>query len=569
MESLREEKYWSEKVVEDFQIPLEKISEILAVSKKNGSSFDFERLHQYLDLTENFKNNLDRNNWPVWCFIAFAGNTELAKKISDFGVLTHNGMNALHFAIVGANFAVARYFIDELKRDPRACDSEGNNASYFAALIGSPSICAYLYKEYGVDPRVKNSGGKSALDIAVEYKRFHVLEYFVLESDLDLREFAESIFSFAVKYKKRALVENLYKKYAHNFQKNPLYSAIDAGSVDAVRCLIEKCGMVPDVECLHRAVVSGNSALIVHLIELCGLDPRATNCNGENALHIAAASDQTAKIVKMLMAYYGVDPLIESAEGTPLKRAQVAGNETCVALLGDSTQCHELVARSEWKNCVSEDFKLSAEKISEITQLSEHFGDLFDFQKLHQRLSTKNIRLCMSLDENTPVWIFFVLIGKFSAHFLNAKKFFVTALHLAAFVGELALVKMLVEKHHRDANERGGVNGWNALHFAVAGGSLDVTKYLTKVCEMDPGVSENREIYWRNSLNIAVDCDSTNVALYLICVWGINPRRTSGMDGVQNNALHRAAIRGNVELIKSFVADIYLCKMDPTVENKA
>ena len=53
----------------------------------------------------------------------------------------------------------------------------------------------------------------------------------------------------------------------------------------------------------------------------------------------------------------------------------------------------------------------------------------------------------------------------------------VSPLLSAANNGDLAKVKALVESGAEDIN-RGGVNGWNALHFAASSGETEVVKYL-------------------------------------------------------------------------------------------
>ena len=63
------------------------------------------------------------------------------------------------------------------------------------------------------------------------------------------------------------------------------------------------------------------------------------------------------------------------------------------------------------------------------------------------------------------------------------------ALHVAALMGRLDLVKTLIRKGE-DVEERSG-DGKSALHYAVMSGNLDVVKYLMEEQGMDINLSDD------------------------------------------------------------------------------
>ncbi|MDX2163911.1 MAG: ankyrin repeat domain-containing protein [Gammaproteobacteria bacterium] len=523
MESPTEVNYWAAKVIKDFEIPPEKISEIEAFCR-DVESFNFERLYNYLDLTRFFANHLGRNEWPMWCFIAFAGTEVLAKKIPDFGTLRHNGMNALHFAVVGVNSRVQDYCIKELGVSPASCDDEGSNVAHFAAWVGSYLTCDSLCLIYNLDPFAKNKNGMTLFDIAIQQKHIYFLKYYICDTDLDLSGFVESLYSFIITRKDLKLIKMFLEKYARYLQRNPLHVEIEKGDLES----------------------------IVFAIEELGLDPTAKNNEGENALHIAATVDKSGYVIAMLLGFYGVDPTTKNNDGvTPLEYAQKAGNEAGVALLSNTEKCSKLIENSQWKKRVIVDFKLVNRKISDITQESAAFKHVFDFQQLHKRLSSSVVSRCLFPFRNPPVWVFFMLSGVFDDKFSNLEKRFgeLTSLHIAVLLGNLSLVKKL---------SAAGVSH-GVLEFAIKGGNLGVTKYLIEECGVEP-----------NSLSLmtAAEWDRTDIAIYFISTHNIDPRALDNFAGEMNNLLHTASKRGNVVLMKYLMSDEPLCKIDPTEENR-
>ncbi len=518
MDSLTEEQYWSNQVITDFQIPREKISEIIAFCGSE-TPFEFQRLYCYLDLTRFFPNNLGRNEWPVWCFIAFAGNEALAKKIPDFGTLRHNGMNALHFAVVGVNHWIQEYCIEQLKLDIKSCDDEGNNIVHFSAWIGSPLTCDSLCIIHGLNPLAKNKNDMTAFDIALQQKHVHFFKYFICNTNLN--GFVEPLFSFIIERTDRELIKVFLQKHARYLKRNPLHVVIEKGSL----------------------------ALIVFLIEECGLDLKATN-DGENALHVAAAVDKSGKIISMLMAFYGVDPEATTIHGTtPLACAEKAGNEAGVALLRDTEKCSALVKNSEWKKRVAEDFKLSVKKISEITQESGQFKHIFNFQRLHERLSLNELRRYIPINEHTPVWVFFMLTGEFSEEFRDLNHFGVTALDIAVFLGNVALVKTFRKE---DVSR-------HTLELAIKGSSSELINYVIEECGVIPD---------EHSLTTAIISNNIELVIKFIVKFNINPRGVNSNPLQKNNALHVASMHGRVALMRWLMSDVHpLCNMDPAVEN--
>jgi ankyrin repeat protein len=118
-------------------------------------------------------------------------------------------------------------------------------------------------------------------------------------------------------------------------------------------------------------------------------------------------------------------------------------------------------------------------------------------------------------------------------------------LHTAAYVGNLELVKYLVDK---GANAN-GVDNYkrSVLHHAAISGNLDLVKYLVEDHKADlTGVN----IYNESVLHYAAGSGKLELVEYLVEDKDAN---ALGVNSENISVLHRAATTGNLELVKYLV----------------
>ena len=124
-----------------------------------------------------------------------------------------------------------------------------------------------------------------------------------------------------------------------------------------------------------------------------------------------------------------------------------------------------------------------------------------------------------------------------------------TPLHCAAQFKHLNIIQYLVEKQQVEPSSR--VSGYTALHFACAGGSIDVIHYLAK--EMSKylplkEVVEDQAHRGVRPLHVAAMFGHLEAVKFMITELNSDPNATTNV-GV--NALHFAISGGHLEVVRN------------------
>ena len=119
-----------------------------------------------------------------------------------------------------------------------------------------------------------------------------------------------------------------------------------------------------------------------------------------------------------------------------------------------------------------------------------------------------------------------------------------TVLHVAAYWGDLGLVKELIGKG-ADVNAK-DESGWTLLHLAAGSGNLSLVKYLVEEKNLD--VNAKDKSGW-TVLYSAASSGNLDLVKYLVEKGAdVNAKSESGY-----TALHSAALNGKLEVVKYLV----------------
>jgi ankyrin repeat protein len=131
----------------------------------------------------------------------------------------------------------------------------------------------------------------------------------------------------------------------HEFFRNPLRTAAEVGSLDAVRLILARPGrqMLPDCKgCLplHWAVSCGHIHVVRILLEQPDVDVNGRNLDGSTPLLLALQNDKEA-IARHLLTRPGVDlTLVDKHFGGALHSAIHGGNGDLVRLIAESDEVY-------------------------------------------------------------------------------------------------------------------------------------------------------------------------------------------------------------------------------------
>ncbi|MBQ2621753.1 MAG: ankyrin repeat domain-containing protein [Thermoguttaceae bacterium] len=355
----------------------------------------------------------------------------------DLNYHTSHGDNVLHYAALKGDLDWVKRIV-EMGADVNEADNNGRTPLLFAAIKGKLALVEYLAQQ-GADVNVKDPDKKTALHFAAEVGALDLVKWLV-EKGLDVNAKDNDIGKKAV-----------------------LLYAVESDSLELVQWLVQHGADVKVTDyygqtALQYAVKKSSLEMIQWLVKQ-GLDVNVTDSHGSTLLHYASQR-ASLEIVQWFLEQ-GLDINAKDSLGhTPIF----------------------YTARSNFP----EQVEWMVERGADVNAKDKIGLSVFYY-------ICENFHLTLKEKQNLFLWL--------DEHGADLKKNGADALFQAALLGNLELVKWLVEQGV-DVNSV-FPDHKTALHFAARGGNLDLALWL-----IEQGVDVNAEADGGEAaLTLACDCD--------------------------------------------------------------
>lgn len=444
---------------------------------------------------------------------AYAGHIKALDYLHEKLIIPHTasdkeGMTLLHYAASGGHVNMMRHISKMLKNNTHVKNPSGSLPVHLAAEGGHLQACLIALNEYNNDP--------------------NQMVYF--PQDHQRRKFNKyNAFLFAVYSGNLSLIRILFERLpdasVYEVMRKSFYIAVISGDCDVLMMLInlsyQKSIRLPN-DLLHHSAYGENELMMKFLVSI-GLIPLET-IEGETILHYAVRGNNVAA---MKYAYeLGVDPKLRNAKGCDMLLLAIKQENLEAAILAVKWGC-------DVNHLMQPKFTLI------------HVAATYNNKKIMKLLINQGLNL----------------------HAINAKGN--NALHLAIYNNsyEMALYLRSLGVNPLLANEE----GFNALELAsrvddqgqllsqLKASNIEALLHIIK----SSTVSALKEMYeMSNSITASERQTNVNDALCIAARYGRNDMidfliksgatMNATLDGL--NALHYAAISGNVDVIKQLIA---------------
>ena len=494
----------------------------------------------------------DKKELPLHIACGYAGSLDMVKLLDscDVDSKTHNGDTALHIACSRHKTSIVEYLIKIKHADPTIRDRGGylplhiacqsfvcsleivqlvsncdvntrttntyKTPLHFACQRGHLSLVKLLIEEYGSDPDCKDGSGNTALDVAIASHCVEIANYLAQarQCDMEVLQRTEFILNTACKQGDLQFVKSAVEQYGsiahYKDTKNntALHAACASGSIELVRYLIENLhcdqnilnanGELPlHIACAHKSLD------LIKLVSNCDVNTRTNSkygSGGNTPLHIACETN-SLEIVEYLIEEKQAYQSIHNGQGKLPLQIAFAKQSLDVVFKLVSSRCDVNTALFiACREGSVEVVKFLTENKKAKTDISNLSGEL----PLHvacQKKSLDVVKLVSNCNVNTQTPQSRGKSGVSGGH---------TALHFACKVGEVEIVKYLIEEKLANPNIANGHRDL-PLHFACKGGHhLDLVKLVSN-CDVN---SKNRD--GETPLYIACKHCAPEVVKYLI-----------------------------------------------------
>ncbi|XP_018563285.1 uncharacterized protein LOC108905016 [Anoplophora glabripennis] len=445
----------------------------------------------------------DKNGNTPLHYAAMENHKDMVKFLVDQGAnvnsVNENGYLAIHLAAELGHLDTVKFFWEN-KININTPNKNNQSVLHLAAKGSRLDIVHFLLRN-GIDINIQDSESRTALHFAAERGGLGITKLLVQAgADINARDGeGRTSLHLAADWCQLETVKFLAElggniNFKDNCSHTPLHLAALRGHLDIVTYLVKLDADI-DIKddigrtALHLAAEWGASDIVKFLAEL-GADINTGDNYGRTALHFATR-DGDIEIVKVLVKL-GVD--IDTTD-----------NDGLTALY--SAIYHEQMDIADFLIICGGNINIK---------------DNFGRSALHSAI----------LREQTNIIEFFVRHGKS-----------VETLHLAASLGQLNIVKFLIERsvyvHGIDCDGR------TALHLAASQGHLDVVKFLAG----HGGGANIRDEANQTALHLAVLQGHLDIIEFLVAHGGDIQIK----DKAKQTPLHLAAEQGHFHVVKFLV----------------
>ena len=465
----------------------------------------------------------DDSSWTVLHGAAWSGDLELLQYLiengSDGFSKTKDGRSCLHLAAEQGDLNICRMLLQSYNFVIHERDDDGLTVLHSAVLSGELELLQYLI-ENGSDVFSKTKDGRNCLHIAAEKGHLNICRALLQSYNFDIDARDDDMFTVLLRATCNddlGLLEYLIENGSDIFSKTTdgrscLHLAAENGHLEICKALLQKYNF--DIHAtddsswtvLHGAAWSGDLELLQYLIEN-GSDGFSKTKDGRSCLHIAAEQGDL-NICRMLLKNYnfvihetddaGLTVLHSAALGGDLALLQyliengsdvfskTKNGRSCLHLAAEKGHldlCRALLQNYNFDIHARDDDMFTvllhaacSDDLKLLEYLIENGSDLFS--------KTKDGRSCLHLAaQNGHFEICEALLQKYNFDIHATDDFSCTALHGAAWSGDLELLEYLIENGSDIFSET--KDGRSCLHLAAQNGHFEICKALLEKYNFD------------------------------------------------------------------------------------
>ncbi|KAF3290985.1 Ankyrin repeat and FYVE domain-containing protein 1 [Orbilia oligospora] len=466
----------------------------------------------------------------------------------------------LRIAATNGEVEVVRKLLDQSEASPTSLDEDGKTPLHHAAAGGHCGVIKILLERgnaqqrYYIDTIDNAKKGKVALYYSVSGGHGDATKLLIAErANLDVRndygqtllhQLAESGNEMAVRF----LFEQLRLPsidLEDNLLNTPLYAAVKQGRVSMARLLVEyganKNVKDKDGETMfHKASRTEDTKTIQPLLEI-GLDPFALTNKGENVLYTAARHKQEGFMKELLTA---IIPSAKHGTGKALFCARE-----------DDPNRWSLLHHAASQGCL--------DTIKALLSVAEEAGVELDINELDS-LGRPPLYLAAETGCDDIVELLEARGAKVDTLDARGRTF----LHRAVREGNVAAANILATRETSpNLNSIKDNDGNIPLHLAGENAYEAVKSLLEK--EFGSYLSQRNKL-GRNPLHeVAASNDSAAGILGLYLQYGKPLWLRWFKDGNEENALHLAVLKGNIQMVRQLLHPDRLAKKQIEAKDKA
>ena len=544
--------------LELFQYLIQNGSDVYSKTKDGRSSLHLAAEKGHLKicrvLLQNYNFDIherDDSGWSALHHGAWSFDLELfqylIEKGSDIFVKTRKNRSCLHLAALVGDLRICRVVLRNYNVDINARDDYGFTVLHSAAGSGHSELLQYLI-ENGSEVFSKTENGRNCLHVAAEKGHLKICRMLLQSYNFVNHERDDdglTVLHSAVLSGELELLQYLIENGSDVFSKTKdgrscLHLAAEQGDLNICRMLLQNYNFViqeaddDGLTVLHSAVLSGELELLQYLIEN-GSDVFSKTKDGRSCLHLAAEQGDL-NICRMLLQNYNF--VIQEADDdgfTVLHSAALGGDLALLQYLIKNGS--EVFSKTkDGRNCLH----LAAEKghLNICRALLENYN--FDIHARDDDMFTVLLRAACSDDLKLLEY----LIENGSDLFSKTKDGR-SCLHLAAQNGHLEICEALLQKYNFDIHATEDFS-WTALHGAAWIGDLELLEYLIE--NGSDIFSETKD--GRSCLHLAAERGHFKICKALLQKYNIDIHAT---DDSSWTALHGAAWSGDLELLQDLI----------------